>query len=276
MLGGSTMWGWTARDSATIPSLVAARLTARGEDVEVVSLAQPAFNLTQETITLLLELRRGNVPDVAVFLDGNNEIAPAIQAGSAGHILNEAQTAQALEFGRSGVWRTLLGLGRRSMLVERIGRATGPAPAAPPPNALCGDVVRYYRNLVRSVEGLGREFGFSALFLWQPMRATTQKPLTAWERSIPTTPGYRPTVLRCTALADSLMADRLGRSYFQLGSLFDVDTSSVFLDDYGHVTEAANAAIADRITELLEPILAQSSGAAASGEPRTPARRPRR
>jgi hypothetical protein len=43
MMGGSTMWGYTSRDSMTIPALVAARLRARGfSDIEVVNLAQSA------------------------------------------------------------------------------------------------------------------------------------------------------------------------------------------------------------------------------------------
>ena len=52
------------------------------------------------------------------------------------------------------------------------------------------------------------------------------------------------------------MAARRGKIYFPLDSLFfDQDTTSVFLDQYGHLTEQANAIVANRIVDLLVPLL---------------------
>ncbi len=265
MLGGSTMWGFTARDSATIPALVAAELHRRGfEDVEVINLAQSAYTLTQGTVTLLLELRQGNVPDAVVFLDGNNEVAPTFQSGRAGRILNQALFEHRAQQ-RRGFWGEVFGLGRHSGLVNfldhRFSSPSRPGEIATDPEALCSDVALQYRNLTRMVEGMSQEFGFPTLFFWQPLRATTRKPLTPWEQSIGSPDGYREMVQRCTVVADSLMMDRLGRSYFPLHSLFDADTSSVFLDDYGHITEEANAVVAARIVELLAPLLAEGANA---------------
>ena len=48
LFGGSTMWGYTARDPSTIPSFVAAQLRAAGvRDVEIDNKAQSAYNLAQ-------------------------------------------------------------------------------------------------------------------------------------------------------------------------------------------------------------------------------------
>src|SRR2546422_2514999 len=102
LLGGSAMWGYTARDSFTIPSQVARRLAGAGA-VEVVNLGQAAFTLTQEVTTLLLELRRGDVPDVVVFLDGSNGVATTFQSGSPGHVLNEAMFADRFRGDRKSV-----------------------------------------------------------------------------------------------------------------------------------------------------------------------------
>jgi len=260
MLGGSAMWG-VARDSSTIPSLVTAELQARGvRNVEVVNLAQMAYVSTQEAITLLLELRQGNIPAAAVFLDGHNDIATALRTGPPGSIMNEALFAQPFESARSGFWIELLTLGQRSALVTRLATLVrswsgdrGHTRLAP--DSLCREVTRQYSNVARSVEAWGREFGFRVLFLWQPMLATTHKPLTAWERSIPAPIGYRETIQRCTSLADSLMADRAGRTYFPLHAVFDHHPESVYLDDWGHVTEAGNQVIAVRIVDILAPLL---------------------
>jgi len=257
LLGGSAMWGYTARDSFTIPSQVARRLAGAGA-VEVVNLGQAAFTLTQEVTTLLLELRRGDVPDVVVFLDGNNEIATTFQSGSPGHVLNEAMFADRFR-GTGGVWGDALGTFRRSQLVDRLARLVvrREAPSVPPsPAQACPVLARHYRNLSRSVAALGREYGFAVIFLWQPLRATTRKPLTEWEGSIQSWPGYRDMLQRCTTAVDSAMRDRFEVTYVPLHQLFDRDTASVFLDEYGHVTESANGVIADRIVELVRPLLA--------------------
>jgi len=262
LLGGSTMWG-IARDSSTIPSLVAAELQARGvRNVEVVNLAQMAYVSTQETITLLLELRRGNIPAAAVFLDGYNDIATVFRAGEPpGSIMNEALFAQPFDFARSGVWTGLLMLGERSLLVTRLATLVRSRSNLdrwrmhPAQDSLCRNVAEQYAHVVRSVDAWGRAFGFRPLFLWQPMLATTHKPLTVWERSIAAPSGYRETLRRCTGLADSLMADRVGQTYFPLHSLFDDHPESVYLDDWGHVTEAGNRVIALRIVDILAPVL---------------------
>src|SRR5690606_20454180 len=122
---------------------------------------------------------------------------------------------------------------------------------------LCAEVATYYANNVRSVEALAAEYGFAGVFLWQPLLATTGKRLTAWEQRIGSPPGYSALLRRCSAVVHGTLADRRGVSYFPLDDLFDSDTSTVFIDDYGHVTEAANAVIAARIVEIVAPLLGQ-------------------
>lgn len=258
MLGGSTMWGFTSRDSFTIPSLLAAELSRRGvSGVEVVNLAQSSFNFTQEFITLSLELRRGEVPAVAVFLNGHNDAAAAFMQGRAGAALNETVYADILERHSRSFGQSVMALGGYSRLIARIRRGVTQAPPAPPrpePDALCREVARLYLGTVRSVEALARGEGFSALFLRQPLLATTTKQLSRWERSVPTPP-YAEYLARCAALVDSAMGDRLGREYLPLDPLFATDTESVFLDNNGHVTERANAVIAQRIADFVVPLL---------------------
>ena len=256
LLGGSAMWGFNARDSFTIASQTAARLHARGLDnVELVNLAQPGYNTTQEATTLLVELGRGHIPDAVVALDGYNDIRTALEAGEPGHIYNEPAIAQRLKRGGYGLWRTLASLGRFSALVERLHASTAPpSPAAGktlPPDRICGPVAAYYRNMVRSMEGMAQEYGFPIFFLFQPLAATTGKPLTAWERSL----GEGATFQRCAAAVDSAMSDQADRQYFSLSGLYDRDTTSVFLDDMAHVTETASGRIADRIVDVVAPAL---------------------
>jgi lysophospholipase L1-like esterase len=249
--GGSTMWGFQAADSTTIPAQIARRLHDRGAvDAQVVNFAQSAYNVTQGVISLMLELRRGNIPDVVVFLDGHNDVAAAF-FGSPGQIMNQGRAEQTFLLGRRRFSEELVGLGRHSALVTRLqqigSRSSSRHPAQRTASELCDSVASQYRNLVRMVEGLGREFGFSALFFWQPLLANSSKRKTSWEASIRSPRGFREALRTCSQRADSLLKDRMGKTYFPLHAVFDPDTSSVFLDDYGHVTERGYGIIADHM-----------------------------
>lgn len=253
MFGGSSMWGYAARDSFTVPSLLSRRLAERGlENVEVVNLAQAGFNATQEATAFLVELARGNVPHVAVFLDGYNDVATGIQRGRPGHTFADEIAQRRVELGRRGFWGELGGLGRHSQLIRRITGwslrpARGQRDSVPP----CGEIAGYYRRVHLAIDGMAAKYGVRAVTLLQPHHAMTRKPLTKWEQML----GKAPLVARCLTAIDSAMADRLGSSFFRAYPLFDSDTQSVFVDRDSHITEEANAKVADYIAEIITPLL---------------------
>lgn len=257
------MWGWTARDSGTIPAFLVRTLHERGvDDVAVENFAQISFNLTQGVITLLLEVRRGNIPDVAVFLDGANEIATAWAQGRAGASPNEHLAAEAYMLGRRTFSQELIGLGRHSRLVRRLRMALGEPAFASAPGAtaeLCNDIASYYANLVHSASAIGRHFGFEVVFFWQPVLATTGKPLTPFEQSLDVPAGYAELVRACAAQADSLLASSAVH-YEPLHAVFDSETASMYTDAVGHLTEQGNKIVALRIADMILPVL-EASGA---------------
>lgn len=264
MMGGSTMWGFSARDSFSIPAYTAQALRDRGvTDVEVVNLAQQAFNSTQEATTLLVELAHGRVPAAVVFLDGYNDIATAWKYGTPGHTYGEEATQQQIQLGTRGFWGELVGLGRHAAVVQRMQQAMGLLDKEPNvtggPAQICGPLAGYYRNIALLTEALGARWGFPTVYFLQPTHATTHKVLTPWEKSLPTNKFLVP----CTASIDSAMTDRLNESYFPLYGLFDADTGTVFVDFAAHVTEDANRRIAERIVDVVAPLLrAPTAGAA--------------
>jgi hypothetical protein len=258
LLGGSTAWGFTARDSATIGAFLAVELRDRGlRDVEVVNLAQAAYNTTQEAATLLSELTRGRTPALAVFLDGYNDIATAVKYGEPGHTYGDEGIQQQITRGRRGLGEELLGLGRHSAVVQRLRVMVGlesPADGKGSPAAVCGSLAAYYRQVTLISEALGREFGFPVLYFLQPHSAVSGKPKTAWEAALPV-PRLVPI---CMASIDSAMADRHRTTFFSLVDMFDLDTATIFLDQHAHITEAANRDVARRIAEVAVPILART------------------
>lgn len=265
LLGGSTMWGYTARDSFTIPSLVAAELKSRGiGDVAVVNLAQPGYNATQDVITLLLALRDGEVPAAAVFLTTHKDIYAAFQAGRAGGITSEGAYGALLERREPTVSEHLQAVARRSAVVSRLvpaGRPVDSYATAQPRADVCADVARQYRELARVTAALGREYGFPFLFLRQAMLASTAKPLSEWEKTLPR-PRYEPLYRQCMSVIDSTMRLVPGGVYHSLGAVFDRDSASVFIDEYGYLTESAGVPVAKRIVDLVEPALRRPAKAA--------------
>lgn len=257
MLGGSTMWGYTSRDSMTVPSLTAVELAERGvRNVRVINLAQAAYNSTQELNTLAIELARGRVPAAAVFLDGYNDVASAVLQGAPGLTYGQREIEGLLRLGRRSAWEELWGLGRHSMLVDRLRRRLGLAPSAEPTEpasgAVCGPTAAYFRNVAHEARALGRDEGFPVLYFLQPVLVSSKKPASPWERHL----GRSVVVQSCLASVDSAMSPDRGTLYFSLGDLFDADSETVFIDSHAHITEAANRRVADRIADVLAPILA--------------------
>ncbi|MGH7656836.1 MAG: hypothetical protein ACREL6_01290, partial [Gemmatimonadales bacterium] len=184
--GGSAMWGTAVRDSFTVPSLVARRLHEEGfTGVVVENRAQPGFTVTQSLATLSLDLARKDVPGVAVFLDGYNDIMTARGHGEPGHTYTEDHAQGLVDRGKRSGWETLVGLSEHSALVRRIQQGLGlkndQDRERADPDEICGPVAGYYRGVVDVIAGLGEQFGFPVLFFQQPVHASSEKRLTGWE-----------------------------------------------------------------------------------------------
>ena len=273
VLGGSAVWGYESRDSATIGAFIARGLQARGtEEVTLISLAQAGYNLTQEIATLTEMLRAGQRPVLVVFIDGVNEVGHFVEGEPLWGTYGQRLVERRIALGKRTALEELLGMGRHVEFVQRIEAAVRPsAPSAPPdPVAACDTVGRFYLTNIRQVEALATAFDFTPLFIWQPPRAMTGKPLTdyeefrqAWEAR--GSAHIAPILARCSSVVDSLMAGRPDTRYLPFHSLFDRDTTTVFLDGFGHLTERANAVVGDTLARLVESMLSRSRHGAPAG-----------
>ena len=266
MLGGSSLWGFGARDDQTIPSLLARRLDERGVHCEVKNLADLGYVSTQEVICLLRELQEGYRPDVVVFYDGVNDTTSAVLSGEAGLTTNEINRRREFNLLNSP-GRLVRALGGKLLadsgslrvaraVASRLGR---PAPGSGSPlpdetmRRLAGDVAERYVANVKIVESLARGYGFRAYFFWQPMifgkaelvaveREEAQK--YAW-----TEPAFR-AVYEKIRVSPVLNADP---AFHDLSGIF-VDEQKLVFIDYCHTTESANARIAAQMdAALLRP-----------------------
>jgi hypothetical protein len=253
MLGGSAMWGFTARDSFTIPSHVAAALRQRGFDnVEVKNLAEAGYNTTQEATTVLYEIAQGRVPTVAVFLNGYNDMATAFKWGEPGHVFELDLTQKKVDAFRRGFAGDLLDLSLHSRLIKRL--LPPPLEEDVPPvdkPTVCAAVADYYRRIALSMRGLGQAHGFEVFYFLQPVHHMTRKPLSGFEKTLRVEPAFQ----ACASAIDSAMHDWLGQHYFQAYQWLDSYQEGAFVDRNSHITEAANQVIAERIADAIEPAL---------------------
>lgn len=266
-LGGSSLWGFGARDDQSIPSVVARMLYERGWRVELNNLAEIGYVSTQEVVALFRELQAGYRPDVVIFYDGVNDITSGLLEGSAGLSTNEIH--RRTEFNLSQSPLRLAGvLGARLLadsgsyrFAQTVRRRLGggsatlqPAQPAEMLGELSAGVLQCYQANLLLVEGLGRSFGFRPLFYWQPdvftkaiRHAVEEKEAAsyAWAEPI-----FRQVHQRISASA----ALRSDPAFRDLSGIFGDSPGLVFID-YCHTTESANlriaAAIVDDVIEAM-------------------------
>jgi len=278
-LGGSSLWGFGARDDQTIPSLLARSLDDRGWHVELKNLSEMGYVSTQELIALLRELQTGYRPDVVIFYDGVNDTTSALLEGEAGLTTNEvnrrgefnllqspAKLAAALSVRlvmESGSYRFA------QMVRRRVGGGMQPLQATPSARRvgeLAEEVVRHFEANVSLAANLGKSFGFRPLFFWQPT-VFTKPSLVPIEREEAqrytwAAPMFREVYGKIQARAQ-LKSDPAFRD---LSGAFADSEGLVFID-YCHTTELANARIASRMAaDVIEAL----------GRPSPEARKPNR
>jgi hypothetical protein len=279
LLGGSSLWGYGARDDATIPSRIAQGLHDRGLDAEVRNLAEIGYVNTQEMIALVRELQAGYRPDVVLFYDGVNDTTSALLEGQAAVTTNESNRVR--EFNllqsparlgsslagrlvRDSAWFRLAGsIGRRITAGAASDHAT---PAESEQASLARAVVGRYLANVRLVEALGRAYHFRALFIWQPVIFHKSRLVPFEQEESEKFAWTKEMFLRVheeLGKADELRSDP---AFCDLSEVFKDAESLVFLD-FCHTTEYANESIAQRLVQRLILLMERSAEGSKASSP---------
>lgn len=269
MFGGSTMWGYGARDDFTIPSLVSKKLSTQvANGVWVTNFGETGYVSTQEIIALMLELRRGNVPDIVVFYDGVNDSWAAFQSGEAGLPQNEINRKAEFNLRNQLNWRRGF---VEKLAFYRLSRGiVGPLGASPseasgrrsfllPP--LANAVVDTYLGNVRVVNALAQEFGFQAVFFWQPTIYTKQNIsegeqrwyVRSRERGVRDAPLFAEEYKAFNESFQQKVKSGKFANVHDLSGLFADDARTIFVDRF-HVSEVGNDKIADAMARTLRVV----------------------
>lgn len=269
MFGGSSLWGFHAKDAETIPSLVSSELAKLGVDAEVVNHGQIGYISVQEAIYLSQLVAEDDIPAVAVFLDGLNDVdSPKLLSSVGWHTPAEVtgiHFADADYYGerqnRRTAWTSLKASLRKFRAIEPLG-AFGILPEPPPPGAggwtetdearMYELIAHGYASSVAMAEGLGRGHGFDTLFYWQPT-VSRKKTLTDHE-SPPRFIGARDGT-HFTKVTEHVVRRLAGKPHFKdISGLLD-DLTETGYTDSRHYTVLGKRMIAARIAQDLAPRL---------------------
>ncbi len=276
VFGGSTVWGTGVRDDYTIPSCLARELTEAGHSVRVFNFGESGYVSTQEVITLLRCLQSGDVPDIAVFYNGVNDVFAAYQHREAGVPQNEknrrAEFNLLKDYKRLGEaylaakptsWPGFVRLA--TAIRTRLNPDDGvvlsrPASSGVHPDErqeellLIDDLLRVYENNFRIVMAVSEAYGFDAVFYWQPM-IFTKRHITPFEARSSEKMGYIKAFFLAAyqrvASSEFLNGDSRFRN---LGGLFD-DATKPYYIDFCHLAENGNVVVAETIVGGVSRIL---------------------
>lgn len=275
--GGSTGWGDGARDEYTIPSYLSKKLYEEGHSVHVTNFGEGGYTSTQELIKLLLELRKGNIPDIVVFYDGVNDAhASCIYTKIAGFPIGAEK--RKVEFNSFNKLNNEFNILRpvvthsytikciRSLLHKipdlRIKGNDRQALNKEEKLKLAEDTVNVYFNNTRLIRSLEDDYGFKSYFFWQPMIYTKQNLSSTEKESIKI---FEEVYGRNKEFYDttySLVHSRINHSnhsdIYYIADIFNNNKNTIFIDNC-HISEEGNKKVADEIAkEIIEDVKERS------------------
>jgi lysophospholipase L1-like esterase len=267
LIGGSTMWGTGARDSGTIASALSRTIASDTTfgSTEVVNLGESGYVSTQSVIRLELELRKGNIPDIVILYDGVNDVFAAYQNLQPG--LPQNETHRATEFnllkerGRMRrIWLdSLISRTFTAGVVQSLrAMISSPPPPAPPHIELAPEIVRLYRENLKIVEALAKQYGFIYEAYWQPV-VFTKRSFSPYEQKQADLVGYaRPLFQEVYSQVREDADLRDYKHFHNISTIFDTIGTPVYLD-FCHITESGNSVVARQMHADMKSDRAQLS-----------------
>jgi lysophospholipase L1-like esterase len=284
LLGGSTAWGTGARDEYTIASDIVTSMAGKGISAEVTNFGESGYIARQDATLALAQLQQNNIPDVAVFYWGYNDVYSTWQTGYVGLPLNERGRIAEFEFGRSARWSlppgaafvslvydTALGsrllswwgvpdaeFGTGEVKTSSLGKYTDANMVLTTypgkgPHAVAG----YFGTMMTYVQHLAKLYDMRVVFVWQPV-PYLKRPLCTYEKEYLDRfmHNRRDLVSFYHTVDDDVrqLGKEFGDNLLILSDLFEGHNECVF-SDYVHTTEEANRAIAEQIAQRVAALI---------------------
>jgi lysophospholipase L1-like esterase len=188
VFGGSTVYGTSVPDWATLPSYLSRSLNRDGHGcVVVTNYGVESYVTTQELMLLIEQLKKGGRPDIVIFYDGFNDAdigmaAPNPWSAHYGWEIVKPRVEGSFRGRFDFVHR--LNTARVVDAVRHLLRRRGEPLNAEELRAKAVAVVDNYEANQKVASALGQTYHFRFYGFWQPMLFYGHKPLVAFEQQI--------------------------------------------------------------------------------------------
>lgn len=261
--GGSTMWGTDSRDEYTIPSQLSKILYKNGYNVIVHNYGMSGYDSNTELIQFQMELKKGNIPDIAIFYDGVNDPCNAYLNKKAGAIPNF--------FTREYQYNYFQDQNKRSIYHDAFHIITTQSDAIKLTKILLNKFVRtqyqptnesdlqiigydsfdYYSKNIQIIEDIGNIYNVKTIFFIQPYMVTRTNPtdeeINIFNNIKKSFPGMEIT---CNAFYESIKSSNNPKIIY-IGSAFNSYNNSIYIDDC-HISEKGNEIVTKNIFNYLQ------------------------
>ena len=242
--GGSAIWGEGARDAYTIPSQVAQLLLANAATARVQNYGQTGYVSAQDLVLFQSQLAQGNIPRLAVFYQGFNDVLSAQLQDMSGLPYHELQRASDAEAGR------LLRQGQPILLPPNVRPDKLNWSLVATAGARADDIVDRWLANRRLIRAAGSEFGVDVIFIWQPT-VFSKSPLTAFESGVLAEndremPGFSDLYRDVNHLLRERMLAEAWDDVVLLTDIFNDASDDIFVDNV-HIHELGNREVAEAI-----------------------------
>jgi len=252
LFGGSTVWGTGNRNTGTLAAQLQAVYQERAPDlrVRVLNFGESGY-VSRQSLGALQSALACDAPsaDMAIFVDGANDVFAALQQGVAGLPQNEDNRRS--EFNSS---RQLAAQLRAwAMRLEGITQLLDLSPTTLVESAqldrLAGAVADAFVAQVQQATALAQFYDFDLLYAWQPT-VFDRSPARGDEAAI--VGASIATHVQLQRRARELLRSRWASSAnaaIDLGNVFDGDDKALFFD-FVHLSERGQRLLAERLFDL--------------------------
>lgn len=252
LFGGSVAWGTGNRDSGTLAAQLEQVYAERSPElsVRVLNFGESGYVSRQSLTAFQLALACPRpAADLALFLDGANDVYASLQTGRAGLPQNENNRVLEFNSSRNGLQQL------KAWAYQLQGLARLVAAPAPQWNAeqiaqLGAATAQEYLATARQAQALGAAYQVDVLSAFQPT-AFDRTPARADETAIvAASPALHVQLQRATRAAlQAQMATQPELAVADLGAVLDASDSAYFFD-FVHLSEQGQRVLAEHLYAL--------------------------
>ncbi len=250
VFGGSVVWGTGNRDSGTLAAQLQQVYAERAPElgVRVLNFGESGY-VSRQSLAAFQSALACSQPaaDLAVFLDGANDVFATLQSRQAGWPQNEDNRRR--EFNSSR--RFGAQLRAWAMQLEGIGRLLASAPEALDGAAilrLAADTAAAWAANVRQAQAIGAAFDVPVMPLWQPTAFDRSPPRGDEAGIVGASPADHVRLQRASSAAVRSLLPLLPAAH-DLAGAFDAAAAPMYFD-FVHLSETGQRLLAERIYEL--------------------------